>query len=271
MTLVKKATGVLEEFDENKIVNSLVRTGIPLNTAREVASKIIPKTKVISTKEIYERVLGELKRVNIAYAEAYRLREAIMELGPTGFPFEKYIGEILRALNFQVTLNHVLKGRCVSHEVDILAVKNGRKILVECKYRNDWGGRVNVKTVLYVYARFLDLIDRLDEAWIVTNAKFTLEAVKYGKCVRLKLVGWNYPPGNGLEELIRRTRKYPLTVLLTIQMVDYKILLDYGITTVDKLASLTPESLSELLGIGYEEAFKIVSDARNFMKVLTHM
>jgi hypothetical protein len=68
---------------------------------------------------------------------------------------------------------------------------------------------------LYTYGRYLDLKESMgiNAPWLVTNTKFSSDVVRYAKCVGINLIGWNYPEGAGLEELVRKADIYPLTVL----------------------------------------------------------
>jgi len=48
---------------------------------------------------------------------------------------------------------------------------------------------------------------------LVTNTKFTSEALRYCSCVGVELLGWNWPKGKGLEDLIDAKKLYPITIL----------------------------------------------------------
>ena len=53
----------------------------------------------------------------------------------------------------------ILRGHCVSHEIDIVASKQEKQYMIECKYHNMPGIYTCLKEVLYTYARFLDLVE----------------------------------------------------------------------------------------------------------------
>jgi len=78
-------------------------------------------------------------------------------LGSTGYPFEKYIAQLLRYQGYIANNNQIIKGFCVSHEVDVTAEKKEKLIFVECKYHNKLGIRCDVKISLYFKARFMDI------------------------------------------------------------------------------------------------------------------
>jgi hypothetical protein len=220
MQLVIKATGHKEPFNEAKVIDSIRRAGIPENIQSQVLAHI--KTKLydgISTAEIYRHILEFLTESDHLYARAkYSLKEAIMMLGPTGYPFEDFVSEILKALGYQTQVRQILSGRCVSHEVDVIAEKDGRKAMIEAKFHNNLGTRSEVHVALYTNARFQDVKERnnLQEAWLVTNTKTTIDANTYAQCAGMKVISWSYPDGGSLRDLIERTRLHPVTILTTL-------------------------------------------------------
>lgn len=143
-----------------------------------------------------------------------------MRLGITGYPFEKYVAEILQNQRFKTKTNQIIRGRCVTHEVDVVANNIKKQIYIECKYHNYQGKKCNVKTPLYVKARFMDIEEAYGknlslqfEGWLITNARFTADAVQYGHCVGLHLIGWDYPTSGSLKELIEISGLYPITCI----------------------------------------------------------
>jgi hypothetical protein len=109
----------------------------------------------------------------------------------------------------------------------------------ECKFRHEPGGRVDLQVALANYARFLDIQKRKflssglkSKSILVTNKKFTIEAIKYSECVGVELLGWKYPKGRGLEFLIEKNRLYPVTILPSITGQIAKELISQGIVLV---------------------------------------
>ena len=80
----------------------------------------------------------------------------------------------------------------------------------------------DLKVALYVHSRFDDLIsaDKVDEGILITNTKFTKNAISYGECVGLKMISWDYPKENNLYSLIEETGLHPITCLTTIPKND---------------------------------------------------
>ena len=246
---ITKATGEKELFDESKLINSLERSGADTNTAKKVLDHIKTElTDGMSTKEIYRHAFEVLSREEKPVALKYSLRRAIMDMGPTGFPFEKLIAEIFRTKGFEVTTEFTAQGECVEHEIDVTAWNEEKLIMIEAKFHNELGMKSDLKTVLYVNSRWLDLKDKefdmdkisptsqklrgikkMDEGWLITNTKFSTQAVKYAKCRNMKLVGWNYPREGNLQDMILESGLHPITVLESISHKEKANLMEAGI------------------------------------------
>jgi hypothetical protein len=223
--IVTKASGLKEPFSIEKLRNSLARsnaTSVEINSIVELLS---PKLyEGISTKKIYSEAFRLLRRQSKPNAARYYLKKGIMELGPSGFPFEKFVGEIFKNLGYAVQVGKILKGKCVTHEIDVIAEKENEIVLMECKYRNQPGINVDVKTPLYINSRFEDVLangllkntDSKFAGWITTNAKFTIDAIDYGRCKGLSLLSWDYPHNKALKDLIDNSGIFPLTCLTTL-------------------------------------------------------
>lgn len=235
--MVIKGNGEREEFKAEKLRSSLLNAGADREAAESIVKHIEDELREdITTKEIYEHAHSILKDGRQIAAAQYSLRQAIMELGPTGYPFEKFIGEIYEALGYTIETDRVLKGYCVEHEVDLIAHTENELILGEAKFHNERGITSDVQTALYVKARFDDLRDvefdygprKMTEGLLVTNTKFTRSAVQYGECAGLRLIGWNYPKQGNLQTIINESGLYPVTCLSSIDNVEKKVLTDQG-------------------------------------------
>jgi hypothetical protein len=237
---VLKYAGERELFSIAKLEQSLVRSGADASTVTRVVEHIIPELKDgTKTSAIYRHAFAILKKNEYTAALRYSLRRAVAQLGPSGFPFEKFIAEILRRKGYRARTGVVLPGLCVSHEVDVLAEKDNRHIFVECKFHNQEGIKSDVKVALYVHARFLDLQKRheqvgepalnIHEGWLVTNTKLTRDAIQYAKCAGLNLIGWDYPHEGNLQDLIVETGVHPLTCLTNLSIAHKNELLRQGI------------------------------------------
>lgn len=224
---VIKGSGEEVLFDEIKLINSLARSG----ASSKVIEAILVEIKAllypgIKTKEIYKKAFTILRKSRGPYAARYKLKKAVTELGPTGYPFERFIGEILKALGYKTQVGVIVKGNCVNHEVDVIAENDTERLMIECKFHTDASRNCDVKVPLYIQSRFKDI----EQKWlylggdnnktykgcVYTNTRFTADAIKYGKCIGLKLISWSYPQNGGLKDLINLADLHPITCLTTI-------------------------------------------------------
>lgn len=260
---VVKASGDVEPFSREKVVASLVRSGVSRDRAEVIVDELVGVLPSrVSTREIYLWLRRVLRERFPRECMLYSLKEAIMLLGPEGYPFERFFAKLLGGIGYEVRVDVLLRGRCVKHEVDIVAIGGGRRYLVECKYHNSPGIKTDVKVALYVYSRFLDLKDYFDGAWIATNTKLTGDAIRYSRCVGMRVTAWRYPRDDGLESLIARTGLYPISVLLSLSPSYRRRLLRRGIVTVEDLKKLDTGELSVILGVSEDEAEVILGEAR---------
>src|SRR5512133_2339368 len=100
---VKKTSGDEEPFVSQKLEGSLLRAGADRNTAAEIVKDIeFWINNGVSTRKIYDRAFSILRRKKIKAALRYKLKQAIMDFGPSGFPFEHFIGEIFSKQGYDV-------------------------------------------------------------------------------------------------------------------------------------------------------------------------
>src|SRR5688500_14401334 len=135
--IITKASGEQAPFSEEKLLRSLTRSGATAEVAEEVLKQVEAQLYPgSSTQKIYQLAFRLLKKRSRRTAAHYTLKQAIMELGPSGFPFEQYVGELFRAQGFQVQVGSLVKGHCVTHEIDVIAQDDRHHHMVECKYHN---------------------------------------------------------------------------------------------------------------------------------------
>jgi hypothetical protein len=220
---IVKSSGNRVKFSIFKLKKSLKRTGADEDTVNQIIDKVKDELyQGISTKEIYNRAFALLKKKKSYLASKYKLKKAIYELGPTGFPFEHFISAVLKNSGYTTEVGKILQGNCVTHEVDVIAHKNNETTVIECKFHSQQGFNCNVKVPLYINSRFQDIkthwykdkkhSSALTPGWVVTNTRFTEDAIQFGKCIGLYLLSWDYPENNGLKDRIDRLGLYPITV-----------------------------------------------------------
>lgn len=257
---IVKASGEREKFEPEKIYQSLKRAGAGVKLAEKISNLVQKKiSSGDSSKKVLREVSYQLKSVNSVLAERYNLKRAIMDLGPTGFPFERYVAKILEAYGYRTKVGELVRGQCVSHEIDVIAQKEKEHFMIECKYHNTRGLRSDVKVALYTYARFLDVKKAWEEipghrylfhqAWLVTNTKCTSQAVNYARCAGLKIISWRYPRNESLEHLIEKKGLYPITALFYLPRFLRERLARAGLVLVKDLIGYSAEDLAEMLGI----------------------
>lgn len=237
--LITKASGQTAPFSETKLRASLQRAGASAVQVDDIIALIAPKLYPgITTKKIYKMAFSLLKQGSRHIAAKYHLKQAIMELGPSGYPFEQFIGEILKFQGYKTKVGEIVEGKCVKHEIDVIAQINRTQLMIECKYHNQPGIFCDVKIPLYIQARFKDV----ESTWlkttgtqisyqgcVVTNTRFSSDAIQYGTCAGLKLIGWDYPAKGSLKDQIDTLGLYPVTCLTSLTKQEKQLLLERNI------------------------------------------
>ncbi len=273
MKVVKKY-GRVEDFNPQKIYNTIIRAGGSAEIAQKITDEVSKNVyDGISTAEILRIIKSKLRKMHIGLKARYDLKNALLSLGPTGFPFENFISSVINFQGYTTKTRQLIKGRCVVHEIDVIGeLKVGdhvKRIIIECKFRNESEGYVGLKEAMYTYARFLDisegsligLCDRFDEVWLVCNSKASDEAVQYSNCRGVKLITWNYPANESLRDIIHRFNAYPVTVLSTINRELLTRLVANNIILVKDLKQFNIEEFSRRFKIKKSSATRILEEA----------
>lgn len=236
---IVKADGNVEEFKPQKLVSSLRRAGAKSQEINRIVAQIESSLlDGMKTQNIYEKAFRLLRENENPIAAKYSLRRAVFNLGPTGFPFEDFLGKIFEAEGYKTKRRIHIKGKCAVHEVDIAAYSPTDSFVAEAKFHMHPGIKSDLQVAMYSYARFLDLsstrICKGDECgivslYVVTNTKFTHSAIQYANCVGIKLLSWDYPKNESLHQKIERHGLYPVTVLTHLSVNQKQILLRNGI------------------------------------------
>lgn len=257
MIQVKKASGELEPFSEEKVALSLKRSGTDEDLSKMVLTHLTKELyDGMPTQRIYSHIFDLLRKEGSPYLGKFTLKKAIMNFGPTGYPFEKFFGAILAHNGYAVETGVNVFGRCVNHEVDVVAEKDNQHFMIECKFHNQPGACSDVKVALYVKARFDDIAavwkekpghqTKFHQAWLVTNTKLTSDAIQYGECVGMNLIGWNYPNKGSLRDLIEASGLHPITCLSSLSDTQKQILLSHDIVLCKDLLNIRSNILTYL-------------------------
>ena len=276
---VINSRGEKEPFSSQKAYRSAKRVGASTVLAGEIA-EIIKKEAFpgIKTSDIFKRIKKLLSKKAPKSAIRFSLKEGMRKLGPTGFPFEKYVGGILKKRGFEVKINQYLPGFCIrSYEIDFLAQKDNLIYVGECKYRNFSGERVHSGNALANYARFLDILKgpcfkakkyqnfKL-KTMLITNTKFTSRTRDYSRCMGVELLGWRYPQNRGLEFLIEKEKLYPITILPSLKGYLKDIFVSERIMLAQNVLEINPQRFSKKFKVPIKYLESLIREAEILLK-----
>ncbi|MFV0593177.1 MAG: restriction endonuclease [Draconibacterium sp.] len=270
---VTKGNGEKALFDPGKLKQALQSSGAGKYEQERIVEEVRKELyEGISTRKIYQLAFGLLKKESHKMAGRYRLKNAIMELGPTGFPFETFVGKVFETQGYEVQTGVIVKGRCVQHEVDVIARKGKEMLMVECKFHTDNLTKSGVQVPLYIHSRFLDVKAAWEKQYgtdleyrggVVTNTRFSEDAMSYGSCAGLMMVSWDYPFGDGLKHLIDQSGLHPLTSLISLTKAQKQQLLDKRIVLCSELVNA--QDLLREMRLSEKQINRILREASNLI------
>lgn len=276
---VTKYSGEVVTFEKDKLKKSLFKSGAceaDVNRVLETIEKQLYEG--IPTKKIYKMAFQLLKKIDNAHAAKYNLRSAIMALGPAGFYFEKFIAKVFEIEGFETQTNLTLNGKCVSHEVDVLLNKNEIVSMVECKFHASQDAKTDVKVPMYILSRYNDLAikeydlfnqkTKISKCWIVTNNRFTEDAIQFATCSNMELLSWNYPVGNSLKNKVDFYHIYPVTALTTLTLLEKDKLLTQNIITAKEL--LANKEWLNKIGLSQTRIKNVLKETNQLCNILKH-
>ncbi len=272
--IIQKHSGEKEAFDPDKLHASLRRAGASPALAKKVEESILPMLEDgMTTAAVYRKAFRELRKMQRATAARYSLKKAIMELGPSGYPFEHFVGQLLKNMGYEIEVGRVVQGQCVKHEVDVVAHNDHQQFMVECKYYNSQGKYCNVRVPLYIHSRFMDiekrwrstpgLEKRSFHGWVFTNTRFTEDAMEYARCVGLRMVSWDYPRKEGLRDMIQKTGLFPVTVLTHLNQKQKQALLEKEVVLCRQLYQ--QRGMLDTLGLKPGIKKKVISEIEDLI------
>lgn len=270
--LVRKASGDSEPFSTNKLIASLERAGADFDVIDHIVSDVHSWLRTgVTTKKIYDRAFSLLRTNKYATASRYGLKKAILEMGPTGYPFEHLISKVMQLEGYSTQTGVVVDGYSVTHEVDVIATKEKLQVLVECKYGQSAGRVVSVKVPLYIHSRVNDIVRKREtmpefdgftfQGCIATNTRFTTDAIDYAKSYHLWLLAWDYPVGKGLKDIIDREKIYPITVLNSINKAQKQQLMESGVVICRQI-NVNPKVLDSLQ-LSHQKLKDLIEEVEN--------
>jgi len=268
---VTKFDGTRQPFDKNKIVRTCLRMGATKAAAESIAEDI--ETRVydgIETKKILQMIFRSLRKHKPVIRHQIDLRKALSLLNPAP-DFERFIQLLLSEHGYEVTPNQIIRGRCVEHEVDAVARKNGKTCIVEVKHHYKYHTQTSLDVSRISRAVFEDVTEghelgynslKIDYAIIVCNTKLSEHAKSYAECRGIRHISWSSPPNRDLQTMIEEKKLYPITLLKGLNAETRKRLLSDEIILLKQLAEKTPKELRKQTGISTEELESIVNKAR---------
>jgi hypothetical protein len=269
---VTKSSGDLVDFELNKLKISLEKSKAKKEVVAEIINTIIDEYyDGITTKEIYQKAFALLRKKERHAAGRYKLKKAINELGPTGYPFEKYVAELFRFRGYEVEVGKIISGECVTHEMDVIAFNRKEKIIVECKFHTDPNRYSDVKVPMYIHSRFDDIKNEYQRSnevpkrkmsgYIYTNTRFTKDAVQYGTCKSMNLVSWDFPRNGSLREQIDASGLYPVTCMTQLTIAEKQSLLSMDVVLTRDICQST--DLLKKIGIKTTKRFNAILNEAN--------
>jgi hypothetical protein len=267
---IVKHSGNIVDYNPSKLKQSLLKSGASQILVASILKAIEKEIyEGISTKKIYKMAFGLLKKASNSHAARYNLKEAIRLLGPAGFFFEKYIARIFASEDYETKTNVFLQGKCVSHEIDILVKKNDSIAMVECKFHMGKDANSDVKVPMYILSRFNDIKERkhdvfnkndlISKCWIVSNNRFTSDAIDFAKCSKLNLLSWNYPENNSLKTKNDLNFLYPITCLTTLALAEKDKLLVMEVILVKEI--INNSECLEKIGLSPNRIVNVLKEA----------
>ncbi len=261
---VRKADGSLELFDENKVLKTCFKLGLEPKNARRVLEKVKKRIyDTIPTKEIYKLITAYAQKFNPILRFRLGLREAIAKLRPKP-DFELFVERTLQEIGYKTERNVIVPGKCVEHEVDVIAEKNDEKEFVEIKHHVNPHARIGLNVILASWAAYQDVLDGykrglhnfgFKELLIISNSKISDHARRFCECKGIKFLGWKFPK-KSLDYLIESKKLYPITLIKGLTEFEINEFSKIGLILLKDIPSKKPK----LLKIGkkrYEEILKI--------------
>ncbi len=236
--------GSKQPFDRNKLVRTGLRMRLSEQEAEELAAKIESKAyNGIPTKKILQIFFTYVKAYRPHFKYLINLRDAITQLRPKP-DFEQFVSQIIFDQGYDVVTNKIVPGKCVEHEVDVIATKPTETLYVEVKHHALAHTFTGVDVFLEANSTFEDLKDGFFEGrhsynftkpMVVCNTKISDHAKRYADCRGIAHLGWRDPENRGLEFLIEEQKSYPITSLRILDANSQQKLGDLGIVTLKQL------------------------------------
>ncbi len=272
---VTKADGTRQVFDRQKVARTALRMGLSLESAEEVAKKVELKSyEGIPTKKVLQIIFSYAKIYRPEIKHMIDLRESISLLRSKP-DFEQFVGLLMLEQGYDIKMNQIISGKCVEHEIDVVASKGRENVYVEVKHHMQHHTFTGLDVFLETNSVFQDLKDGYSlgkndidfkTAFVVSNTKISDHAKRYSECRGINYLGWRNPEGKGLEDLVERKGLYPITLLRGIDTVTEGKLGNAGIVLLKQLVEEDVSKISRATGVPKSELKSLVSAAQQIMQ-----
>jgi hypothetical protein len=269
---VTKADGTRQLFDREKVVRTCLRMGASRKIADDVVEKVEKRLYGgIPTSKILHMTFRLLRKYKPAIRHLLDLRRglSLMDSKPE---FENFVQILLAHNGFEVTPNRLVTGKCVEHEVDAIARKDGVTYFVEAKHHMNYHTPTGLDESRIARAVLEDVTEgfelgksslKIEGAMIVTNTRYSEHARRYGKCRNILQIGWSSPANISLQNMIEEKNLYPLSCLRGLKRETKTKLVNSGIVLMKQLFEEKPSTLARKTGVPKETLKQITEKAKN--------
>lgn len=275
MVTITKVDGRKEEFERKKVYGTCIRSGVPEEVAERISKEVEEEVyEGISSKKILDMVLEKLDKYKKHHSLLYNLKKAIADLDPKESEFEKYVRHILKEHGYETRWDEIIQGECIEHQIDVVAEKDDKKYIVECKHHVNPHRFCGLGTALQSWAVIDDLQEgyeagktpeKFDNMWLVTNTKYSKHAINYSKAKGMLLTGWAYPKERDLRDYIQEKGLYPVT-LLDVSEKRAKKFSSAGILLLRDIADKPADKLNSMVNIKEKDLKDIRKTAKKVIK-----
>jgi len=276
MVYVTKADGSKQGFDREKVFRTCLRLHATPERAQQVADKVEEKAyDGISTKKILHLIFHYLSKHEPELKYQIDLREAVSKLRSKP-DFEIFVGMLLQEYGYRVLMNQIISGRCVDHEIDVIAVKDPEVMYVEVKHHREQHTYTGLDIFLKANSTYEDLKSgygkgnnmlEFTRGMVVCNTKVSDLAMRYAKCQGIGHIGWRAPEDRGLEQMIEEKKMYPVTILKELSPTVEAKLGDVGIIILKQLAVKDVKELAKSTGLPRDVIWELVAKAKDILRL----
>ncbi len=274
-----KADGSKQLFHIDKVVRTCLRMGASSQLAFQIAQKVENRVyDGMPTKTVLQLIFRFMRKHKPSVGYLFDLRKGLSQMGSKP-EFEVFVRVLLEHHGFEVESNKILKGRCVEHEVDAIAKKDGVTYFVEAKHHLSYHAFTGLDESRIARAILEDVSEgyamgtinfKIDKAMIVTNTRYSEHAIKYGQCRDITQIGWNYPANEGLENMIEEKSLHPLSCLRGLRNEDRLKLAESGFVLIRQILAENQGALAKKTGLRRELAGEIIEKAQHSANTLEY-